>query len=113
MQAGKLRHRITFQRLERVRDEDGDYIDEQWVDAFTVWGSFEPLSVKDTITARTTNSETVARVVVRHRSDIDTTMRLLHKGAVYEIDGDPLPDPKSGTEYLTIMVKHGVNHDGR
>ena len=37
------------------------------------------------------------------------TMRILHRGEVYDIQGPPMPDPVSGLEYLTILVAKGVN----
>jgi head-tail adaptor len=35
-------------------------------------------------------------------------MRIVYRGAVYAIVGKPLPDKKSGREYLTILVSEGL-----
>lgn len=113
MKASKLRHRITIQELTGGRDADGDPIAEQWQDKLTVWASLEPLSVKDVLSAQTANSKTTARAVIRYRDGVTSAMRVLHRGQVYMIDGDPLPDPVSGREYLTLMLSAGVNADGR
>jgi hypothetical protein len=32
-------------------------------------------------------------------------MRIEHRGQMYAIDGDPLPDDRSGLEYITLMLK--------
>ncbi|MNP72618.1 Phage head-tail joining protein [compost metagenome] len=48
-------------------------------------------------------------MVIRYRPDVLPTMRILHRGDVYDIQGQPMPDPVSGLEYLTILVAKGVN----
>jgi len=48
-------------------------------------------------------------MVIRYRAGVLPTMRILHRGDVYNIEGPPLPDPDSGLEYLTILVAKGVN----
>lgn len=47
--------------------------------------------------------------MLRYRSDIDSTMQIEHRGKRYDIDGDPMPDSKSGIEYMTLMLK-SVQH---
>ncbi len=45
MQAGKLRHRVTFQRLTKSRGLSGGE-KQEWVDVCTVRARFSPLSGK-------------------------------------------------------------------
>ena len=45
MQAGKLRHRVTFQRLTKTRGLSGGE-KQEWVDVCTVWARISPLSGK-------------------------------------------------------------------
>ena len=108
--AYKLRHRITLQRFVKTQDPTTGLISEEWVDDATVWASVEPLSGRDFIAARAQQSEISSRVVIRYRPDVDSTMRLVHRGRIYSIEGPPLPDAKSGLEYLTLMVAAGVEH---
>lgn len=108
--SGKLRHRVTLQRFVKTQDPTTGLISEEWVDGATVWASVEPLSGRDFIAARAQQSEISARVVIRYRPDVDSTMRLIHRGRIYSIEGPPLPDAKSGLEYLTLMVAAGVEH---
>lgn len=108
MQAGKLRHRVTLQRYEETRDDMGAVI-ETWVDVATVWAAVEPLSVREFISAQAGQSEISARITIRYRPGIDATMRVLHRDQIYNIKGPPLPDPRSGREYLTLAVAAGVN----
>lgn len=110
MRAGDLRHRITFQALGPAQDPvTGEEI-EGWA---TVWekvpASVEPLSARDLIAAQAGQSEASGRMVIRYRPGVLPTMRILHRGDVYNIQGPPLPDPDSGLEYLTILVAKGVN----
>ncbi len=110
MQAGRLRHRITFQALVRKQDpETGEEL-ESWM---TVWdkvpAAVEPLSSRDFIAAQATQSEATGRMVLRYRAGVLPTMRILYRGDVYDIKGPPLPDPDSGLDYLTILVAKGVN----
>lgn len=104
MKAGKLRHRIKFYKKQSVRPIGGSAT-VTWEHMLTLSASFEPLSVKDVINAKAADSQIVARCVIRYREDIDSTMQIVHKGRTYEIDGDPLPDPNSGIEYLTLMLR--------
>lgn len=110
MLAGKLRQRITFQQAGLVQDPVTGEELAGWV---SVWekvpASVEPLSARDLIAAQAGQSETSGRMVIRYRSGVLPTMRILHRGDVYNIQGQPMPDPVSGLEYLTILVAKGIN----
>lgn len=110
MQAGKLRHRIDFQIQGEVQDPVTGEMVLGWA---TVWAkvpaAVTPLSVRDLIAAQAAQSEATARIVIRYRSGVLPTMRIIYRGEVYDIKGPALPDPGSGLEYLTIMVAKGVN----
>lgn len=110
MRAGKLRHRITIQALGLVQDSETGEMLQEWE---TVWekvpASVEPLSARDLIAAQAGQSEASGRMVIRYRAGVLPTMRILHRGDVYDIQGQPMPDPDSGLEYLTILVGKGVN----
>jgi SPP1 family predicted phage head-tail adaptor len=57
------------------------------------------------------HTKVVARITIRYRENINATMRVVHKGKAYNIEG-VLPDPDSGMEYLTLPVSEGVS-DGQ
>ncbi|WP_236233214.1 phage head closure protein [Pseudomonas tohonis] len=108
MEAGKLRHRVTFQALAVQQDPvSGDTV-KVWV---TVWpdvpAAIEPLSARDYLAAKAQQSEVSARIVIRYRDGVLPTMRVLHRGKIYAIAG-VLPDQRSGREYLTLPVSEGV-----
>lgn len=110
MRSGKLRHRVDIQALDLVQDPDSGEMVSGWT---TVWpkvpASFEPLSARDLMAAQAAQSEATARVMIRYRQGVLPTMRVLHRGEVFEMKGPALADPESGLEYLTIMVGKGLN----
>jgi SPP1 family predicted phage head-tail adaptor len=110
MRAGSLRHRITFQALGLTQNPETGEMLPGWE---TVWekvpASVESLSARDLIAAQAGQSEASGRVVIRYRAGVLPTMRILHRGDVYNIQGPPLPDPVSGLEYLTILVAKGLS----
>ena len=110
MKAGKLRHRITFQSPGAAQDPVTGEMVQGWA---TVWdkvpASVEPLSVKDFIASSATQSALSARIMIRYRAGVLPSMRILHRGTVYNIQG-VMPDADSGLEYLTLAVAAGVNN---
>lgn len=104
MNASELRQRVTFQRKISEVDEYGG-TDDRWEDHLTVWGQFIPLSVSQKLIAKAEQSAITARLVIRYTQNIDGTMRVIYKGRAYEIDGEPLADNKSGSEYLTLILR--------
>ncbi|EKT4528876.1 phage head closure protein [Pseudomonas putida] len=109
MKAGDLRHRIEIQHEVVPRDPaTGEFGEPEWQLFSKVWAQVSPLSARDLIAAQAGQSEATARVVIRHRKGVVPTMRILHRGEIYSIEGPPLEDPKSGLEYLTILVSKGV-----
>lgn len=109
MRAGKLRHRITIQQPGLYQDPQTGEMISGWA---TVWdkvpASVEPLSAREFIAAQAGQSEVTARIVIRYREGVLPTMRILHRGTVYNIQG-VLADADSGREYITMPVSAGVN----
>lgn len=105
MRASKLRNRITIYKPISTPSPMGGSSTASWTPNVVLWANFTPLSVKDVINAQAADSETRARCVLRYRTDIDTKTRIMHRGQMYAVDGDPLPDDESGLEYITLMLK--------
>lgn len=108
--AGRLRHRVLIQQQVTTRDSDG-VEQTAWVDVATVWASLEPLSAREFIQSGQTQSAVTARITMRYRDGLSPSMRLAHRGEIFNIAG-LLPDKVSGLEYITIPVSAGVN-DGQ
>jgi SPP1 family predicted phage head-tail adaptor len=109
MRAGKLRQRIDFQKPVFTQDPVSGEMIKDWIDVWIkVPASVEPLSAREFISAADTQAEVTARIGIRSRAGVNSTMRIIHRGKVYNIEG-VLPDPKSGLEYLTLPCSEGVN----
>ena len=107
--AGELCHRIIIEKLSlESRDEDGNFLPSTWVEHKKLWAKVTWSSVKDVLTAKASNSETIARCKLRKRDDIDTARRVIYDGTIYAIDGPPLPDAENGKIYMTLMLSNGV-----
>jgi SPP1 family predicted phage head-tail adaptor len=106
--AGNLRHRIELQRQSRVQDGETGEETVTWVEAARLWASVEPLSAREFVASAAKQSQVTTRITIRYRSDIDATMRILHRGRIFNIEG-VLSDRESGLEYLTLPCSEGTN----
>ena len=108
MRAGDLRHRVELQRPDFSQDPVTGEMTPTWVEVAKIYASIEPLSARDFIDASSKQSKVSARVVIRYRAGVDSTMRIVHRSKIYSIEG-VLADPKSGLDYLTLPCSEGVN----
>lgn len=109
LKAGRLRHRVDIQARQQVQNPVTGETTNTWVTVFaSVPAAIEPLSARDFIAAQAVQSEINARIVIRYRDGLNASMRILHKGKIYNPAGW-LPDADSGREYLTSPVSEGVN----
>jgi SPP1 family predicted phage head-tail adaptor len=114
--AGKLRHRVTIQEYAALLDSNGDVIQDEttgvisraWTDVASVWAAIEPLSAREFIQSGATQSQVQARITIRYRSGLNSTMRFVHGSTIYNPEGF-LADRESGKEYMTIPVSTGTN----
>lgn len=108
--AGNLRHRITIEKkmVTGRHPVTGTEITE-WVPLWEgVPAEVVPLSVREFVAAQSVQSKLAARIRIRWRPGVDASMRILHDGRIYNIEG-VLPDPDSGRAYLTLPCSEGVN----
>lgn len=105
--AGTLRHRVRIEQFVSERDTSG-VLQEFWEEVATVSAAIEPLSVREFIQSGQVQGQVTARITIRYRDGLSHTMRLVHRGTIYNILG-VLPDKVSGIEYVTLPVSQGVN----
>ena len=101
--AGELCHRVTIQQKTIVYDEY-NYETEAWAEFKKLWGKIDFLSVKDSLTAKVAGSETTARLKLRKRDDIDSSMRVLFDEQTFQIVSPPKPDNENGRIYMTLEL---------
>lgn len=107
--AGELRTQVTIEVFGVAeRDEDGFEIGDGWSEYAKVWAKITPLSSRDIIASQAAGSEVVARMTVRHRTDITTEMRVIHRGEIYHIVSGGLHDNQNGLIYTTYQLSKGV-----
>lgn len=79
MQAGKLRHRITIQKLVHKTDCNGNPVKE-WVDVTTVYADKRGLSGRLYYQAAAVQAENDVLYVIRYRPDVKAKMRVVDDG---------------------------------
>lgn len=107
--AGKLRHRITFQRFDGQRDEYGDPLkseDEHWNDVASMWAEVKPMSGREFYAAEQSQSEVTHKVSCRYRAGLTTAMRIKYGSRLFEIIS--IIDWEERHESLLIMCKELV-----
>lgn len=105
--AGKLRHQIEIQEPVTVKNSSGER-EQTWQFVAKVWASVEPVSVREFSASQQIQSNVSTRIVIRRRSDINATMRILFRNQIFNIEG-VLSDPVSGLEYQTLPCSEGLN----
>jgi SPP1 family predicted phage head-tail adaptor len=105
----KLRHRVTIQQRTNTRNATTGEDVITWTDLHTcVPAAIEPLSVREFITSKSENTQLTARIVIRYKSGLDSSVRIVHGSKIYNPQGF-LADPDSGIEYLTAPCSEGTN----
>lgn len=104
MKAGKLRHRITFQRPATEKDRLGGYPDD-WIDVATVWAQISPVSGKEYFTQvrETTVSH---KIYCRYRVGINPRMQVKFGKRTFRIIS--VLNWEERNEGLTIMCEELV-----
>lgn len=107
MDAGRLRHLVTFQERVVSLDSDGAQV-EEWVPLFggPISAEITPLSGRELIAAQSVQSKVTGRMCVRYRPGLTATMRAVHRGVIYNITA-VIADPESGAEYVTLLTSTG------
>lgn len=104
MRASEFRHRITLLKQQTSVNAGGERLTE-WTQVKKLWANITYLSVKDVLASQAAGSQITARCVVRYTKDITSDMRLAYQNQVFGIVGQPIPDPKTGREYFTLMLQ--------
>ncbi|WP_151742824.1 MULTISPECIES: phage head closure protein [unclassified Acinetobacter] len=107
--AGELRHRVVIQKYQQGgRDDDGFEIEGGWIEYAKLWAKVTPHSAKDLMAAQADQSVVVARMKIRYREDINTTMQVIWKGRTFSIQSQALDDNETGNIYCTFLLGQGL-----
>ncbi|MBT2736162.1 phage head closure protein [Bacillus sp. ISL-7] len=109
MNPGEFKHRIIFQQINIVKDELGQELKE-WTDFKSVWCMIKTIQGREYLAAAATQNENTVRFVVRYASDIDSSMRIVYKGRLFEIVAPPINDDEQN-KTLTIITREKVGEN--
>lgn len=108
MSIGKMRHRITFQRITPVINENG-FESEMPEEYKTVWASVTNLHGKEYFEAKAVQSENTVKFTIRYLAGIDQTTKILFQGKAYNITA--IDNIKYRNRYIEIQAME-VESDG-
>lgn len=85
MQAGKLRHQVTLQsKGTPTRDSYGGE-EITWVDVITIWAEVEPWQLRERLTLRRREGESVIGLRVRAPLAVSLSNRVVFEGTAYNV----------------------------
>ena len=84
MRIGKLRRRITIERVTETQDTDGAVL-ETWSTYATVQASIEPISGREYFAAQSTQADVTHRIRIRYLSGIVPKMRVSYNSRIFDI----------------------------
>lgn len=102
---GRLRHRVTLQKLEVTTDAIGQQI-ENWIDVANVWASVEPLSGKEYFRVQQINSEIRVKIIIRYLTGVTSHMRIKALKHTYNILS--VINFEERNQYLELMCSNKV-----
>jgi SPP1 family predicted phage head-tail adaptor len=102
MRAGRLSKRVALQRYSEAADGYGEQV-RTWSTFATVWAGIEPLAAKERFAAQQINAHLTLRCVIRYRSDVDTTCRVIFDDRIFQVDG--VIDPNMQHAELTLLCQ--------
>lgn len=122
IEAGRLRHRVRLERYDYLLDSNGNALQDpvtgetprEWQEVATCWCEIAPVSGREFLMSQAIQSQVTARLTIRHRDDVDASMRCVHvrsgrPDVIYNIRA-VLADVESGLEYQTLMCSQGTGN---
>lgn len=96
MRAGKLRHRVSIQRMATQRDAAGQQL-QVWTEFASVLADIRPLRGREFLSAQQINSEIDTEIELRYLEGVTARDRVVHGATVYNIKSPPV---------VTRQIKH-------
>ena len=84
MNVGKMRHRIEIQVYSDIENEVGE-MTKDWSTYINLWAEKKQLRVSNTYEGNKEGIEYTYRFKVRYRGDLNESMRIVHKGVIYDL----------------------------
>lgn len=102
-----LREKIQIQKKS---EQSGPFPPlDDYDDYISIWAEVRFLRGRNFYAAKAANVKTDVEFIIRHRTDLDETMRVVHKGKDYEIEGIvPMDNTSSYMMIRAYEIKHDV-----
>jgi SPP1 family predicted phage head-tail adaptor len=107
LKVGPLRDRVSLQSQSTILNSNGDQV-KIWTEFAQVWADIHPMSAREFSSAQQMTSNMMGRITIRYRADVNASCRIVKGTTVYNIVG-ALPDPDTGSEWLTLPISQGIN----
>ena len=103
-----LRWKIQIQNKEATGETDpmGGVITD-WVTVATPWAKIKPMTGREQYRADKLNATGMTQVIIRYRSDLNETMKVVYKGEDYQIRS--IIDIEEKRQWLELMIEKGVS----
>ena len=106
----RLRHRITLQQEIKTADGAGGYT-RSWQNVTDLWAEINIISSRfrygrERLYAGQIQSELTHKIIIRYRSGITASMRLLFENRVFNIRS--IANLQENDEILELLVEEGV-----
>lgn len=108
MRIGSLNHRITVRKPVPERDAAGQPI-PAWITVATLWADILHKNGAETIRADRETPTVQASIRIRYRTDVDSSMQVMHGSKVYRITA-VLPDERT-RQFVDLACE--LSSDGR
>lgn len=108
MDIGRLKHRITFQKLQQTKNEYGEMLNE-WLDFKTVWAEIKPVSGRQFFSAKQINSEISHTVYMRYNPQILPNMRIKYNNRIFDVLY--VMNVDEGNSLLQIYCKEVISYE--
>lgn len=107
MRAGQLRHVVTIQQKSVSQDAYGEET-ITWSDVATVRAGIFPKRGREYIESKQEQADITHRILLRYRSGITPSMRIVYGSRVFEIVAPPI-NPAERDIQLEVMCREAID----
>ena len=104
IRSGNLNKRITIQQVAETKTSSGASL-ETWTTFDRPYASIEPLVGREGFNSEQVQGEYTVRFRIRYQAGINSKMRVLYDGVIYDI-APPINPRQANDELLLMAVVH-------
>jgi len=85
MQSGKLRHKISIEKVSETINDAGE-VTENWTEFANIWAQIMPLVGREYWSSRQVESKVTGKIRIRYLPGVTPKMRINSNNRIYNID---------------------------